>query len=131
LAVAPDSDTALLLLIRLIERDPTVAQMVTDDAAGPVLRLLGASEALGEFLIRRPEHLDIFRDPQVESTPASGGLVDVHGHRVDGAEILRARLLESIGADPHDPTPISKLTGKDASVALRVEYRRQLVAITV
>ena len=66
----------------------------------------------------------------MESTDQRG-LVDVHGHRVDGAEMLRARLLESIGADPHDPTPISNLTGKDASVALRVEYRRQLVAITV
>ncbi|OAV60854.1 bifunctional [glutamine synthetase] adenylyltransferase/[glutamine synthetase]-adenylyl-L-tyrosine phosphorylase [Enteractinococcus helveticum] len=131
LAVAPDSDTALLLLIRLIERDPTVAQLVTDDAARPLLRLLGASEALGEYLIRRPEHLDIFRNPQVESTPASGGLVDAHGHRVDGAEMLRARLLESVGADPHDPTPIATITGKDASVALRIAYRRQLVAIAV
>lgn len=79
LAVAPDPDRALLLLIRLIEREPAVAQLVAEDKAQALLRLLGASEALGEFLIRRPEHLDIFQRPDPVSTPASGGLVDDPG----------------------------------------------------
>ncbi|GAA4110334.1 bifunctional [glutamine synthetase] adenylyltransferase/[glutamine synthetase]-adenylyl-L-tyrosine phosphorylase [Enteractinococcus coprophilus] len=131
LAVAPDPDTALLLLIRLIEREPTVTRLVTADAARPLLRLLGASEALGEYLIRRPEQLDIFRDPDVDSTPACGGLVDAQGSAIDAAPVLRARLLASVGADPYEEPPVATMTGKDASVALRVEYRRQLVAIAV
>ena len=63
LAGVPDPDTARLLLFRLIERDPSVVALVTAGAARPLLRLLGASEALGEYLIRRPGQLDIFRNP--------------------------------------------------------------------
>ncbi len=131
LAVAPDPDTALLLLIRLIERDPTVADLVVTGQARPLLRVLGASEALGEFLIRRPEQLDIFRNPDVDSTPASGGLTDEQGHFRDASQTLRTRLLNAVGADASHEVPIATVTGKDASVALRVEYRRHLVAITV
>lgn len=131
LSSAPDPDMALLLLIRLIERDPSVAQLVTQQGAGTLLRLLGASEALGEFLIRRPEQLDIFRDPDPDSTPASGGLTDDHDQPRDAADVLRARLLAAIGADPDAKQLIATVTGKDAAVALRIEYRRQLVAIAV
>ena len=94
LAVAPDPDQALLLLIRLLERDASIGQLVADGQAKPLLRLLGASEALGEFLIRRPEHTDIFRQPNVESTPASGGLVDENGTLQSAALQLRAVLLK-------------------------------------
>lgn len=131
LSVAPDPDLALLLLIRLIERDPAVRQLVDDGNARPLIRLLGASEALGEFLIRRPEHLDIFREPDVASTPASGGLVDDHGQLRDAAHQLRAIMLHAVEADPEAVAPVAALTGKDASIALRVQYRRQLVALTV
>ncbi|GAA4472167.1 bifunctional [glutamine synthetase] adenylyltransferase/[glutamine synthetase]-adenylyl-L-tyrosine phosphorylase [Enteractinococcus fodinae] len=131
LAVAPDPDMALLLLIRLIERDPSVAQLVADEQAHPLLRLLGASEALGEFLIRRSEHLDIFRDPDVTTAPACGGLTDAEGNLRDAAEQLRAIMLRAVDADPEAEVPVANLTGKDASVALRIQYRRQLVAITV
>lgn len=131
LAVAPNPDLALLLLIRLIERDPSVRELVAEGRARPLLRLLGASEALGEFLIRRSEHLDIFRHPDVETTPACGGLVDDHGNLRDAATELRAIMLQAVEADPTADLPVAKLTGKDASVALRVQYRRQLVAITV
>lgn len=131
LAVAPDPDMALLLLIRLIERDPNVVQLVASGAARPLLRLLGASEALGEFLIRRSEHLDIFRTPDPALAPACGGLVDEAGNVRDAAQSLRALLLQAVEADPHADVPVAGLTGKDAAVALRVQYRRQLVAITV
>lgn len=131
LTVAPDPDRALLLLIRLIEREPAVAQLVAEDKAQALLRLLGASEALGEFLIRRPEHLDIFQRPDPVSTPASGGLVDDQGTLIDAHERLRTLLLQAVGADPEADRPVSTITGKDASVALRTEYRRQLVAIAV
>src|SRR5699024_11369566 len=42
-----------------------------------------------------------------------------------------AVLLKAVGADPDAAQPVASVTGKDASVALRTEYRRQLVAITV
>ena len=131
LTVAPDPDLALLLLIRLIERDPNVAELVTQDQARPLLRLLGASEALGEFLIRRSEHLDIFRDPEISSTPACGGLTDEDGNFRDASQQLRAIMLQAVEAEPAADIPVAKLTGKDASVALRVQYRRQLAAIAV
>lgn len=131
LAVAPDPDQALLLLIRLLERDASIGKLVADGQAKPLLRLLGASEALGEFLIRRPEHTDIFRQPKVESTPASGGLVDESGALKPADVQLRAALLKAVGADPEASQPVASVTGKDAAVALRTEYRRQLVAITV
>lgn len=131
LVVAPDPDQALLLLIRLIERDTSVGQLVADGQAKPLLRLLGASEALGEFLIRRPEHMDIFRGPDTASTPASGGLVDDNGKLMSADAALRVVLLKAIGADPEARQPVATVTGKEAAVALRTEYRRQLVAITV
>src|SRR5699024_12657109 len=44
---------------------------------------------------------------------------------------LRAALLNAVGADPSVEVPVATVTGKDAAVALRIEYRRQLVAIAV
>lgn len=131
LSVAPDRDQALLLLIRLIERDSSVSQFVDRDKAYGLLRVLGASEALGEFLIRRPENLDIFRAPNSDSTAASGGLVDHQGNLIDARSQLRAALLNAVGADPSVEVPVATVTGKDAAVALRIEYRRQLVAIAL
>jgi len=131
LQVAPDPDQALLLLIRLIERDPAVAQLVADGQARPLLRLLGASEALGEFLIRRSENLDLFHTPKRDLAPACSGLADEHGQLRDASQELRTVMLQTVEADPTSETPVAKLTGKEAAIALRVEYRRQLVAITV
>src|SRR5690625_2828524 len=131
LSVAPDPDQALLLLIRLIERDSSVRQFVDMDKAYGLLRVLGASEALGEFRIRRPENLGIFRAPNSDSTAASGGLVDHQGNLIDARSQLRAALLNAVGADPSVEVPVATVTGKDAAVALRIEYRRQLVAIAL
>ncbi|MDN6170188.1 MAG: bifunctional [glutamine synthetase] adenylyltransferase/[glutamine synthetase]-adenylyl-L-tyrosine phosphorylase [Micrococcaceae bacterium] len=61
LRAAADPDQALLLVLRLAERAPGILDRLHDvDAAIPVLRLLGASEALGDFLVRHPEQLRIF-----------------------------------------------------------------------
>src|SRR5699024_11781620 len=90
LSVSPDPDQALLLLIRLIERDSSVSQFVDRDKAYGLLRVLGASEALGEFLIRRPENLGIFRALNSDSTAASGGLVERQGNLIDCSSPLSA-----------------------------------------
>ena len=50
--------------------------------------MLGASEALGEFLIRHPEHLDAF---EVTASPEP---------RAADAAVLRARLLRSVAGRP-------------------------------
>ncbi|UBH23709.1 bifunctional [glutamine synthetase] adenylyltransferase/[glutamine synthetase]-adenylyl-L-tyrosine phosphorylase [Micrococcus porci] len=135
LAHAADPDSALLLYIRLAERDPQVHRVLAEaDRARDLLRLLGASEALGEFLIRRPEHLDLVLDPAraaatapalAQQDPTDGG--DWH----DEPAALRALLLEAVGADPAADQPVAGLTGADASVALRRAYRRQLTAIAL
>lgn len=61
LAHAASPDVALQLIVRLIEQHPEVARRVTGDPADSetMFRLLGASEALGEFLLRAPENLDL------------------------------------------------------------------------
>ena len=44
---------------------------------------------------------------------------------------LRARLLQSVRADPKSARPVAALTGQEAYVALRTAYRRGLVDLAV
>ena len=68
---AADPDRALLLWVRLAEREPRVHHALRDPGTtARLLRLLGASEALGEFLIRRPEQLDLVLDPDAAAATA-------------------------------------------------------------
>ncbi|MEA5454237.1 bifunctional [glutamine synthetase] adenylyltransferase/[glutamine synthetase]-adenylyl-L-tyrosine phosphorylase [Sinomonas sp. JGH33] len=121
LGVAPDPDTALVTLVRLLERDPRLRSTVEAGLARSesLFRLLGASEALGEFLVRRPEHLDVFDTvPSAEPRGASPAA-------------LRASLLRSVGADPAAKRPVAARTGTDAYEALRVRYRRHLCELAI
>jgi len=147
---APNPDQALLLLIRLAERAGNVCdlfEVVTDGVylrAVPLIRLLGASQALGEFLIRRPENCDLLF--QIADALESERDQHQHHHTPDDAaalahpevvepEVLRARLLESVHADPHAETPTADLaedfSAKEAGVALRRAYRRELTALAL
>ncbi|QIR69607.1 bifunctional [glutamine synthetase] adenylyltransferase/[glutamine synthetase]-adenylyl-L-tyrosine phosphorylase [Kocuria sp. KD4] len=121
LAHAASPDVALQLIVRLIENHPEVARRVNGDPreSETMFRLLGASEALGEFLLRAPENLDLLDIPPVDEP------------RADRAEVFRAALLESVGADPQADTPVASLTGQDAHKALRVAYRRGLTRVAV
>ncbi|BCT75960.1 glutamate-ammonia-ligase adenylyltransferase [Sinomonas cyclohexanicum] len=121
LASAPDPDGALLALVRLIERTP-VARALVEAGPGrsePMFRLLGASEALGEFLIRHPEHSDVFNQP-VSPEPVGAD---------PGA--LRESLLRSVGADPGSARPVAAATGPEAYAALRIAYRRHLCELAL
>lgn len=121
LQMAASPDTALLSLVRLIEKHPALRELAAADTetSEPMFRVLGASEALGEFLIRHPEHLRAFEvRPSPEPVPA------------DPAE-LRSRLLQSVGADPRATRPVATATGVDAYVALRTAYRRGVVDLAV
>lgn len=143
LRAAADPDQALLLLLRLAEREPAILERVHDaGAAVPVMRFLGASQALGDFLVRHAEHLDIF-----DTAPAGDAATTEPEHAAEGAgsavvpgtgpEVpagwtpvapaeLRARLLAAVGADPAADAPMAGHTGKDGYSRLRVAYRAGL-----
>lgn len=116
LTLAADPDQALMGLLRLAERSGRALRLASDPQSHhPLFRLLGASEALGDFLVRRPEHLGLLalgRDREFVPEPAGR---------------LRAELLLAVGADPGAVTPVASSGGTEAAVALRVAYRAALV----
>jgi glutamate-ammonia-ligase adenylyltransferase len=121
LQMAASPDTALQSLVRLIEKHPALRELAAADpeTSEPLYRVLGASEALGEFLIRHPEHLSAFEvRPSPEPQPAD-------------PQELRATLLQSVGADPRAARPVAATTGTDAYAALRTAYRRGVVDLAV
>jgi glutamate-ammonia-ligase adenylyltransferase len=121
LQMAASPDTALQSLVRLIEKHPALRELAGSDpeTSEPLYRVLGASEALGEFLIRHPEHLSAFEvRPSPEPLPAD-------------PQELRASLLQSVGADPRAARPVAAATGTDAYAALRTAYRRGIVDLAV
>ncbi|WP_347110730.1 bifunctional [glutamine synthetase] adenylyltransferase/[glutamine synthetase]-adenylyl-L-tyrosine phosphorylase [Paenarthrobacter sp. S56] len=121
LALAASPDTALQSLVRLIEKNPGLATLAAADLdkSEPLYRLLGASEALGEFLLRRPENLDVF-DAKVSPEPLPAS-----------AEELRSLLLRSVKADPGSQRPLAGVTGLPAYTALRAAYRRGLAQLAI
>lgn len=121
LGAAPDPDGALVALVRLLEKEPRLRATVEAGLARsePLFRLLGASEALAEFLIRHPEHVDVF-DVVPSAEPQGADPV-----------ALRASLLRSVGADPASARPVSSRTGADAWEALRIRYRRHLCELAI
>ena len=121
LQMAASPDTALQSLVRLIEKHPALRELAGSDpeTSEPLYRVLGASEALGEFLIRHPEHLSAFEvRPSPEPLPAD-------------PQELRASLLQSVGADPRAARPVATTTGTEAYAALRTAYRRGIVDLAV
>ena len=105
-AHAADPDQALRLFGRLQESAPAaLASFLTDtDAAARLVQVLGASEGLGEFVIRRPTELESL----------SGDIAPLT------AELYRNDLLAAVDG----------LTGDAAVIAMRVRYRRHLLRLT-
>ncbi len=127
LALADNPDMALQSLVRLLSAvpesrtrlfplDPDTTRPAPNE---PLFRLLGASEALADFLTRHPGHLEMF-DGGPSQLPAPA---DAAG--------LRSSLLRAVGADPESEVPVSALEGKDARIALRTSYRRHLCELAV
>ena len=117
---AADPDLALQSLVRLLDRVPELRELVEggEQESEALFRLLGASEALAEFLMRHPEAAQSLRSP-LRAKPA-----EISG------DILRASLLESVKAGTGD-APVAGLTGTEAYVALRTRYRRHLLDLAV
>ncbi|WP_337059568.1 bifunctional [glutamine synthetase] adenylyltransferase/[glutamine synthetase]-adenylyl-L-tyrosine phosphorylase [Kineococcus sp. G2] len=130
-----DPDQALLGLVRFSEAlaargDAAGAQRVRDllrggdpdggpggddgGARARLLAVLGGSVALGDHLVRHPEHWSALL-PATAPDPAR----------------LRAELLEAVGADPAAPVPVAApdAAGTPGAEALRVAYRRRLTAL--
>ncbi|MGY2898997.1 glutamate-ammonia-ligase adenylyltransferase [Curtobacterium sp. PvP017] len=106
--ITADPDGALRLLERLLERAPDELRPVLADEAATerLIRLLGASVGLGEFLHRRPAELALLLEPVVapwSQEQYTASLID----GIDGA------------------------TGEEARMCLRVRYRRHLAQIAL
>ncbi|MFJ5105745.1 MULTISPECIES: bifunctional [glutamine synthetase] adenylyltransferase/[glutamine synthetase]-adenylyl-L-tyrosine phosphorylase [unclassified Glutamicibacter] len=119
MAHAPDPDQALLLALRLVDRHPEVIDIFLEpDSCQGLVRLLGSSSALGEFLMRCPEALEIVRHaPPGEFVPVP-------------AEQLVEDLLASIEAKQSDGGHwVSSCTGAEARQRLRTAYRKALLSL--
>ena len=146
LRLSPSPDTALPALVRLIEKHPAVAERANrgEEEFG-MYRILGASQAIGDFLYRRPELIDPLFDTQVY--PAESALIrSQHPASIlpetDGEFLTpiapldtpyRRDILTALGADPHSERPraAAEQTGKDGYVTLRVAYRAALARIAM
>src|SRR3954451_14533734 len=121
LARTADPHFALETLVTLHEappdRDVLLHALVDDEGtAMRLLSVLGMSAALGDHLVRHPEHWRELTDPTLGSTRPA-------------AYAVRAGLLEAVGADPQAPEPVATVAYGDAVDALRVEYRRVLLRL--
>lgn len=116
MGLVADPDLALGALVRLSATSEGLLTALADDegSAMRVLSILGASEALGDHLVRHPEQLRELADPTLGSTRAP-------------AYFLREELLLAVGADPRAAAPVA--TREDAVDVLRVEYRRLLLRL--
>ncbi|RYU09511.1 bifunctional [glutamine synthetase] adenylyltransferase/[glutamine synthetase]-adenylyl-L-tyrosine phosphorylase [Nocardioides iriomotensis] len=120
-SVAADPDQAAWYLAdladRVDERDAMLEAVASDEGtAMRLLGVLGASSALGDHLLRHPEHWRDLTDPTLGSTRPA-------------AFHVRGRMLEAVGADPADETPVATLPDGEAVDVLRVQYRRLLLRL--
>lgn len=116
-----DPDHALGSLLRLAQAVDEPAEMLDwlVDDEGTAMRLLcvlGASPALGDHLVKHPEHWRELRDPALGSTRPA-------------AYAVREDLLRVVGADANDAEPTATVPEAVAMDALRVEYRRVLLRL--
>ncbi|QDO88957.1 bifunctional [glutamine synthetase] adenylyltransferase/[glutamine synthetase]-adenylyl-L-tyrosine phosphorylase [Ornithinimicrobium ciconiae] len=111
LSVVADPDQAVLAAVRLVEADPARGALLSEagTARDRLLAVLGGSTALGDHLVRHPEHAAVVADPEPFG----------RGRPLPTAEELDARLIAAVEG----------LEGREGMDALRVAYRRELVQI--
>jgi glutamate-ammonia-ligase adenylyltransferase len=125
LASTADPDQAIDYLVDLADRvadeggsrEELLSALVDDEGtAMRLLSVLGASSALGDHLLRHPDHWRDLTDATLGSTRPT-------------AASMRAVLMAAVGADPGDPVPVSSVEDTEAVDALRVAYRRLLLRL--
>ena len=158
LRYAPSPDTALPALVRLIEKHPPVAERANcGEKQMGLFRLLGASQAVGDFLYRHPQTIDPLFDtdtvrgetelvatehPETVLDTPEADTPNKTPERAQKSPLpqsaplntpYRTRLLHAVGADPdaERPRAHTELTGKDGYVALRGAYRAELAKIAL
>lgn len=118
LASVADPDLAAVQFLRLVEASPerTHSGLVADEGfRGRVLDVLGASEALGDFLVRHPDNLHVLADADsLAEAPV--------------ARDVRADLLTCVGADAAAAEPVAR-DATSSLDSLRIGYRRHLLGI--
>ncbi len=126
LAEAADPDLALLTVVRLLEAwhergggaVDLPALLATDSAhRRRLLAVVGASTALGDMLVARPEDVALLSDEEIDDILALT------------PQDERARALAAVGADPEAEVPVATVTGTAGVEALRRAYRRRLVQV--
>ncbi len=139
LRLSPSPDMALPALVRLLEKRPDMVGKVNQGEKQPaIFRLLGASEAFGDFFIRHPEQVDLFNldffSPLEDEFPRSLIPEIDRDHLTPFAPLdtlYRTSLLEAVGADPASSDPVAAVSGKEAYVALRTAYRRHQAELAI
>ena len=117
LSLAADPDLAVRQFLRLTHScdQRQLSGLAADDGfRGRVIDVLGASEALGDFLARDPQSLDVLMDADALAVGPS-------------AKDARSMLLAAVGAVPEAYEPVATAGG--ALDALRIGYRRLLLGI--
>lgn len=114
-SASADPDQALRFLAQLKERAPEQLARVLEvpDAAGRLIRVLGASSGLGDFFRRRPEEILCLLEPL-------SALPNFDAMRAELAATVAAAVTESAG---------EKKRAEAATLALRVRYRRILARL--
>ena len=117
LAAAADPDLALITLARMpLDGDLLTALRADAGLRNRLTAVLGASAALGDHLVRRPDDWQVLSGPDALRSP-------------EAAE-LRADLLIAVGAKPDDPEPVANPAGaQDGNLvtALPAAYQRRLL----
>ncbi len=121
LAAVADPDLAVHQLLRLIEAsrqtgdDAAVIAAYEGEGSARLAAVLGASSALGDFLIRHPDLASTLADPSpvLPLDPAAA----------------RAALLAAVGADPDADAPVATVTGTAGVDAFRLAYRTLLLRV--
>jgi [glutamine synthetase] adenylyltransferase / [glutamine synthetase]-adenylyl-L-tyrosine phosphorylase len=119
LAAAADPDLALITLTRM-PRDAELAEAMRTDAGlrNRLTAVLGASAALGDYLVRHPADWRVLTGPDAL--------------RARTAAEARAGLLAAVGARPDDREPVADpAAAPDGSpaTALPAAYRRRLLQL--
>ncbi|MCB1274399.1 MAG: bifunctional [glutamine synthetase] adenylyltransferase/[glutamine synthetase]-adenylyl-L-tyrosine phosphorylase, partial [Leucobacter sp.] len=117
-ARAADPDAALGRIALLVSEHPETVRGLSMEAWQDLALLVGASPALGDFFVRRPEGLR--------------GILERRG-RVPGSAEARAELLAAVGAHETEPRRAgaarAALSGEHGWNALRVRYRELLAEL--